>query len=101
MASDYVDSLRPGNFPCIYAAVAHALDFFAGDIGHKDFFIGGFISGELTQTVFVGSSTTEVTAYAESGYRFLRWSDGKTSPTRTDIAKNELVVITAEFEFIG
>jgi hypothetical protein len=58
---------------------------------------GGYIQGKLTQSVYIGSSTTEVTAVANEGYYFLYWDDGVTDATRTDIAKDSLVVRTAIF----
>ncbi|MBE6544272.1 MAG: hypothetical protein E7675_07710 [Ruminococcaceae bacterium] len=59
--------------------------------------VGGKIEGALTQTIFIGSSTTTVTAVAEEGYYFLYWDDGVTEATRSDIAKESLIVYTAIF----
>ena len=45
---------------------------------------GGTISGTSPQTVAHGSSGTAVTAQPTTGYRFVSWSDGVTTATRTD-----------------
>ncbi len=58
---------------------------------------GGRVEGTLTQTVYIGSSTTPVVAIADEGYKFLYWYDGHTSPERSDIAKETIVVYTAVF----
>ncbi|MFZ3563870.1 InlB B-repeat-containing protein, partial [Tenacibaculum finnmarkense] len=46
----------------------------------------GSITGDLTQTIEEGKTTSEVKATADAGYEFVKWSDGNTSETRTDIA---------------
>ncbi len=45
---------------------------------------GGTISGLATQTVDYGGSGSAVAAVTNSGYGFLRWSDGSTANPRTD-----------------
>lgn len=45
---------------------------------------GGTISGDASQTVLFGGHGTTVTAQASGGYRFVGWSDGKTSAARAD-----------------
>ncbi len=57
----------------------------------------GTIQGELNQTVLVGKTTSAVTAVANEGYVFVKWSDGKTEATRSDVASENYVVYTAEF----
>ena len=42
-------------------------------------------------------SAPEITAVPNNGYRFLRWSDGQTSPTRHDVNINKSFSVTAEF----
>ncbi len=60
----------------------------------------GKIIGEQEQYLnSISEDTTEVTAIADKGYRFLRWSDGKTEATRFDDAKNMEVI--ALFESIN
>ena len=44
----------------------------------------GSISGSSSQTVDYGSDGSVVTAVADTGYHFVRWSDGDTAATRTD-----------------
>lgn len=41
----------------------------------------GVIFGETKQTVIEGEYSTEVTAMAKSGYEFIMWSNGETTPT--------------------
>jgi len=47
--------------------------------------IGGSITGTATQTALAGSNTTEVVATPDSGFAFIQWSDGVTSPNRIDL----------------
>ena len=56
------------------------------EIGHFDEACDGYVI-----------NTCSVTAVADDGYIFKRWSDGNTNPTRTDLAVNEDVTYTAEF----
>ncbi|WP_216833241.1 InlB B-repeat-containing protein [Tenacibaculum finnmarkense] len=56
----------------------------------------GTITGNLTQTIEEGKTTSEVKATADAGYEFVKWSDGNTSETRTDIADADKE-FTAEF----
>jgi len=57
----------------------------------------GTLSGSSTQSVAYGSSTTAVTATPNAGYRFLKWSDDITTPTRTDSNITQNATITAMF----
>lgn len=64
---------------------------------------GGYVRGETTQTVEVGAYTEEVTAVANPSYKwwkFVKWSDGVTTPTRSDKAVKSFTV-TAVFEQEG
>lgn len=45
----------------------------------------GSISGDSSQTVSKGSATTPVTAVPNAGYHFVKWSDGATAISRTDV----------------
>ncbi|MCG8202999.1 InlB B-repeat-containing protein [Tenacibaculum finnmarkense genomovar finnmarkense] len=56
----------------------------------------GSITGDLTQTIEEGNSTSQVKAIADAGYEFVKWSDNNTSQTRTDIADADKE-FTAEF----
>ncbi|MCG8748977.1 gliding motility-associated C-terminal domain-containing protein, partial [Tenacibaculum finnmarkense] len=56
----------------------------------------GTITGNLAQTIEEGKTTSEVKATADAGYEFVKWSDGNTSETRTDIADADKE-FTAEF----
>lgn len=58
---------------------------------------GGVIEGDEAQVLVQGYDASSVTAVADDGYIFKRWSDGNTNPTRTDLAVNEDVTYTAEF----
>lgn len=58
----------------------------------------GSIRGNTTQTVNRGGSGTTVTAVPDTGYRFVRWSDGVTTASRTDTNVTGNIEVTAEFE---
>ena len=62
----------------------------------------GRIEGKTTQIVDKGVSTEAVTAIANAGYRFVRWSDGVTEATRTDIIDLDIddTTFVAQFELI-
>ncbi len=57
----------------------------------------GTIEGEKEQTIEHGSSTSSVTATANTGYKFVKWSDGKTDNPRTDANVIADISVTAEF----
>lgn len=58
----------------------------------------GTITGTTTQTVFVGTYGTQVTAVPDTGYRFLQWSDGWKGAARADLAEVKNVSYTAIFQ---
>ena len=58
----------------------------------------GTIVGEASQSVEYGGSTTTVTAIPNEGYRFVGWSDGVETATRTDENVKSDITVTAEFE---
>jgi hypothetical protein len=60
--------------------------------------IGGSISGNASQTVNEGENGTAVTAVANSGYRFVRWSDNSTVNSRIDTNVNQNKPLQAIFE---
>lgn len=47
--------------------------------------VGGRIEGEAEQSILEGTDGTGVTAIAEKGYRFVRWSDDSTFADRRDM----------------
>jgi hypothetical protein len=57
----------------------------------------GFITGVSPQTISAGMDGTAVTAAANPGYRFFRWSDGVISPTRTDLCVISNLNLQARF----
>jgi len=57
----------------------------------------GAITGDATQTVNHGSAGTSVTAVANAGYHFVKWSDDITANPRTDV--NVIAEVTVEAEF--
>ena len=59
---------------------------------------GGSIKGNNTQTVREGQSGTEMEAVANEGYKFVKWSDGRTTAKRTDSNVQGNLSVTAEFE---
>jgi photosystem II stability/assembly factor-like uncharacterized protein len=58
---------------------------------------GGTIQGEALQSIERGADGTAVTASADPGYRFTRWSDGRRSPERQDLGVTEDLSFTAFF----
>ncbi len=59
---------------------------------------GGTISGEASQTVEEGKNSTEVVAVPNTGYKFVRWSDGVETAERTEINVTADISVTATFE---
>lgn len=57
----------------------------------------GTIEGQLTQTVESGKNGTAVTAKADNGYHFTKWSDGVNKATRTDKNVKHDITVTALF----
>lgn len=60
---------------------------------------GGGVTGETEQVVKEGEDGSTVTAVADFGYKFVKWSDGVTTAERTDREVSEDITVTAEFEF--
>ncbi len=58
---------------------------------------GGTLTGNAIQTVNASTDGTVVTAVAETGYRFLSWSDGSLSATRQDRAIQSDITVRANF----
>lgn len=58
----------------------------------------GSVSGITTQRLQPGETTMTVTAVPDEGGRFVRWSDGVTTPERRDVDVRSNMTITAEFE---
>ena len=58
---------------------------------------GGKVEGTKAQFIKHGEDAEEVTAIAEFGYYFVKWSDGQTSATRQDKNITKEVTLTAEF----
>jgi hypothetical protein len=75
---------------CAKAETLYSLEYSAGD--------GGSIAGFAVQTVAEGSDGQGVIAVADTGYRFVRWSDGNTNAARTDGSITGNGVFEAEFE---
>ena len=59
---------------------------------------GGTITGTATQEINKGASGTAVTATPNAGYTFEKWSDGKTTATRTDTNVQVSATYTATFK---
>ena len=73
-----------------FATISYTLIYTASE--------GGSISGQATQTVQHGGSGIEVEAVPNAGYRFVKWSDGRTTAKRTDSNVQGNLTVTAEFE---
>ena len=63
--------------------------------------IGGNIIGNTTQTNEKGNDLEEVIAIPLSGYKFVQWDDGITTPSRRDLKICDDKIITAIFEPVG
>lgn len=61
---------------------------------------GGKITGTTPQTIDKGASGTAVTATPNTGYRFVKWSDNKTTAARTDTNVQASATYTATFEVL-
>ena len=57
----------------------------------------GTISGTSPQTVNYGASGSAVTAVPNTGFRFVNWSDGVATPSRTDANVTNNISVTANF----
>ena len=57
----------------------------------------GTLTGTATQTVNHGASGTAVTAVPNTGYRFISWSDGLSTASRTDAAVTSAISVSASF----
>lgn len=62
---------------------------------------GGHIEGEPVQIVSAGGDCTEVVAVADDGYVFDIWSDGVTTPERTDKNVVQSMTVFALFIELG
>ncbi|MBN2087958.1 S-layer homology domain-containing protein, partial [Candidatus Peregrinibacteria bacterium] len=60
----------------------------------------GVLSGGTFQTVVHGGSGASVTATPNSGYKFIRWSDGITDNPRTDTNVFADLSVSAVFDYI-
>ena len=58
----------------------------------------GELSGITTQTVNHGDNGSAVSALPETGYHFVKWSDGVTDNPRTDLYIEADLEVTAEFD---
>jgi uncharacterized repeat protein (TIGR02543 family) len=57
----------------------------------------GSITGAKSQSVTRGNSGTPVTAVPDAGYRFFKWSDGRSTNPRTDANASKNIYVTAIF----
>ena len=71
---------------------------YAAGIGGRVKAEGDSSSGGFARTIESGKAGPKVTAVPDSGYRFVKWSDGNTSDVRTDTAKANRSLMA---EFIG
>lgn len=58
---------------------------------------GGGVTGETEQVVKEDEDGSTVTAVADFGYKFVKWSDGVTTAERTDREVSGDITVTAEF----
>lgn len=57
----------------------------------------GTVTGASPQTVLEGASGSEVSAVADTGYHFVKWSDDSMANPRTDANVSANIAVTAEF----
>ncbi len=81
-----------GSTVTINLPTTYTLTYIAGEHGS--------ISGDAIQTVAAGGDGSPVTAVADSGYRFVKWSDDSTDNPRTDTNVTANITVTAIFEAI-
>ena len=60
---------------------------------------GSISSGDVEQQVYFGEDGTPVTAEANEGYMFVRWSDGRTDNPRTDLNVQNDIDVEAIFVY--
>ena len=58
---------------------------------------GGYLIGEDKQTVTEGEDASPVLAVADDGFMFYAWSDGLTTPNRTDEDVKKAITVNAVF----
>ena len=88
---DVLDPDEPQGVEVVaYFSRGYSLTYTAGE--------GGSIQGATIQSVPAGGSGTTVTAVADEGWRFVRWSDGVDNAQRTDADVSGNISIIAEFE---
>ena len=75
--------------PDVVYTVAYTLNYSADS--------NGSISGSASQSIDVGANGVAVSAVANSGYHFVKWSDNSTSNPRTDINVVSDLSVTATF----
>ena len=83
------DILVTASFSPLIAVVTHTLTYDPGTHGS--------ISGNTSQTVGTGSNGTPVQVIPNTGYTFLRWSDGSTTNPRTDTNVSSDISVTATY----
>ncbi len=96
----WVDDLMIRNYDSVEPVVTftpdpapeYNLSYSAGD--------GGSITGSLSQVVYFGYDGSAVTAVANSGYRFVSWSDQSTANPRIDTGVSGDISVSAVFEVI-
>ena len=85
-----VDNVREDmTFTAQFSVKQYNVNFLAG--------ANGTLVGDSTQIVDYGSSTSSVTAVADTGYAFVQWSDGDTSNPRELSNVTSHVTLTATF----
>ncbi|NLF58053.1 MAG: hypothetical protein GX580_10485, partial [Candidatus Hydrogenedens sp.] len=91
MTTRRVDTNVTGNLTvaAVFEGNPYTLEYTAGP--------GGTLSGETAQIVNHRSSGTAVRAVPDTGYHFVRWSDGSTRNPRTDTSDTGNISVTAEF----
>lgn len=64
---------------------------------------GGYYLGEGSTTQYVkhGQNSISITAIPFEGFTFVKWSDGVTTPTRTELNVQKSIKVTARFQRIN
>lgn len=92
-------------YPEIYANITEKPHYIVNySVNNEEY---GYIEGDLTQEIEQGENCSIVTAIANEGFKFIKWSDGLTSPSRTDkniLSSKNITAIFAKdvsFDFIN
>lgn len=83
-------------YPEIYANITEKPHYIVNySVNNEEY---GYIEGDLTQEIEQGENCSTVTAIANEGFKFVKWSDGILDSERTDRKVNRNISVQAIFE---